>query len=58
MQVIKGSIDGIHDVAIKVAETDLSTQALLNEISILQNCRHSNIVQVNMIEMFREQYWS
>lgn len=45
-QVIKGSIDGVHEIALKVAQTDVSEKELLNEISILRECRHSNIVQV------------
>lgn len=47
-QVIKGSCDGMHDVALKISNTDLSTKELLKEISILRNCRNSNIVQVQM----------
>lgn len=48
-QVIKACQDGVHDVAIKVAQTDLSAKELLKEISILRNCRHSNIVQVRRL---------
>jgi hypothetical protein len=45
-QVIRGIYDGMHDVALKISESDVSTETILREISILKNCRHSNIVQV------------
>lgn len=46
LQVVKGVYDGVHEVALKVSETEIARETIMKEISILKNCRHSNIVQV------------
>jgi hypothetical protein len=49
-QVFKGERDGAYEVAIKIFNatgcTEEEANILMNEISLLRSCRHSNIVQV------------
>lgn len=50
-QVFKGERDGAYEVAIKLFNatgcTEEEANVLMNEISLLRSCRHSNIVQVS-----------
>lgn len=47
-QVIKGNLDGVHDVVLKISGPGVTKQAIMKEITVLKNCRHSNIVQVRV----------
>lgn len=48
--MFKATYDGVHDVAIKIFNAtgcnEEEASSLMNEISLLRTCRHSNIVQV------------
>eukprot|EP00884_Botryococcus_braunii_P023403 jgi/Botrbrau1/9747/Bobra.0388s0034.1 len=44
-QVIKAIRDGVHDVAVKVSNSNFSREALIKEVEVLRNCRNSNVVQ-------------
>jgi hypothetical protein len=51
VQVYKGLLHGVHEVAIKVfdidvADFDLTQSALNTEIAILRSCTNPHIVQV------------
>lgn len=50
-QVFKAMYDGVHEVAIKIFNAtgcnEEEASLLMNEISLLRTCRHSNIVQVH-----------
>lgn len=46
-QVLKGTQDGVHEVALKMISTaNVSLDKLMREVALLKSCRNSNIVQV------------
>jgi hypothetical protein len=56
VQVYKGLLDGIHEVAIKLfTDTSDSTQVkrFLQEVELLKHCRNSQIVQVLLIRLLK-----
>ena len=60
LQVFKGAMDGVHDVAIKVFSAPSSAhdmEVLHTEIAVLRSCNSSNIVQFHGVCSKQDNVW-
>jgi hypothetical protein len=55
-QVVKGIMDSVHEVALKVSRKNLSGSQW-NEVALLKSCRNSNIVQVRLAVVVLSCVW-
>lgn len=60
LQVFKGAIDSIHDVAVKVfsaPSSDRDMELLHTEIAVLRSCNSRNIVQFHGVCFKQDNIW-
>lgn len=60
LQVFKGAMDGVHDVAVKVFSAPSSAhdmEVLHTEIAVLRSCNSSNIVQFHGVCSKQDNVW-
>ena len=58
--MFKGTLDGIHDVAIKIvspAESQREFELLQTEIAILRSCNNTNIVKFHGVCVKEVEVW-
>eukprot|EP00884_Botryococcus_braunii_P001752 jgi/Botrbrau1/11578/Bobra.247_1s0001.3 len=56
-QVVKGMLDGVHEVALKISRHGFSKKLIMREMSLLKSCQNSNIVQFLGVCWVRDSVW-
>ncbi len=60
LQVFKGAMDGVHDVAVKVftaPSSDRDMEVLHTEVAVLRSCNSRNIVQFHGVCFKQDNIW-